>query len=242
MDYFSFSQLKMYEQCPRRFYWEYVCKRKPKKSLALAFGAALHSALEVFYREGDAKKSEETFINELLKADIQLKGKESIEKEARIGLNMLRKYFRSPERPYFNVKEVEYKFQTILKDPLTGRKLDLPVKGVMDLITKDDLIVDHKTSSSIWKMEDIETNLQAVCYWLAFESIFGREPLGFVFNFFIKRVNEPKFDAQPIQVDESLKLYFIEYAQYIVNQIRKKNFPQKIGRQCRYCPHRFICL
>jgi CRISPR/Cas system-associated exonuclease Cas4 (RecB family) len=212
----------------------------------MVFGGAIHKALEVFYREGDRDKAERVFIDEFSRGvtndNVELKKNENVEKEGKIGLRMLERYFDSPERPYFKVKEVEYEFQIKLKDPMTKRELDLPLKGVIDLITEDGLIVDHKVVNQIWKTEEIETDLQATCYWLAYESIFGESPQAFVFNFLIKRVNEPKFDAQATQRDAGQKLYFIEYANYIIKNIKEEKFPKKVGSHCRYCPFRNLCL
>lgn len=163
-EYFSFSQLRLYGDCPRKYYFNYILKRYPKQNLAMAFGFAFHSALEEYYKTGDIDKAESRFIFDLTEAKIELKLGESVEKEGKIGLNMLRKYFYSQEKPYFKAKEVEYKFQVDLKHPVTGKLLGIPVRGVMDMITMDDFIVDHKTSSGIWTMEKLEEDMQSTFY------------------------------------------------------------------------------
>jgi hypothetical protein len=208
----------------------------------MAFGFAFHSALEEYYKTGDIDKAESRFIFDLTEAKIELKLGESVEKEGKIGLNMLRKYFYSQEKPYFKAKEVEYKFQVDLKHPVTGKLLGIPVRGVMDMITMDDFIVDHKTSSGIWTMEKLEEDMQSTFYWLAYESLFGKEPSGFLFNFFIKRVGEPKFDCQAVQRTLAHKIFLIEYAQMVVDKIKEGSFPKKISGHCRYCPHQFLCV
>jgi len=243
MEYFSFSRLKLYEECPMKYYYQYVLKIKGPKSLAMAFGGAIHSALEVFYREDNPDKAEKVFIEELTSADVRLKNKESIEKEGKVGLNMLHHYFNGPDRPYLNVdrKKVEYKFNVNLDCPLGGKKIDIPVSGIMDLITTDGFIVDHKVTTSIWREEDIDSDMQATVYWMAYEKLFGKEPKGFIYNFLVKRVKKPLFDAQPTIRDMGQKMYLVEYAQAIIQKIRKGEFPKKIGKHCRYCPYRFMC-
>jgi len=245
MNYFSFSQLRCYEECPRKYYFQYVLKRFEKKNLAMVFGSAIHSALETYYKGGTPEQAEERFISEFTKnsVGIKLKNGENLERGGKIGVKMLNEYFKPENKPYFDKpKYVEYKFQTILKHPITQKELDVPIKGVIDLITNDGFIVDHKTSASMWTLEMVEEDLQKVFYWLAFYSIFGVEPQGFIFNFLIKRVNEPKFDNQAVEVNKSQMLYCIDYVKFITDEIKKERFPRNIGKQCRYCPNRLLCL
>ena len=220
----------------------YILGKKPKSNLAMHFGSCIHKGLEVFYKTGNEEAAENAFIKEFSAAKIELKPKESMEREGKMGVKMLKKYFSSIERPYFDVKEVEYKFDAYLSHPITGEKIKRPFRMILDLITKDDFIVDHKTSSSFWSEQDLDENMQASCYWLGFLSHFGKEPTGFVFNFFIKRVNEPKFDAQAVERDIGQLTYFVEHANYVIEQIEKGNFPKNVGSRCRHCPYRYICL
>lgn len=241
MTYFSFSQLRCYMECPRQYYWTYVMGKFPPPNLSMVFGKSIHAALEVYYRENDTKKAEDVFIDKMVNSagSVVLKRGESLEKEGEMGLRMLRAYFASPDKPYLKPREIEYRAETILKDPYTGKELDIPIRLVMDMITEEDFIVDHKTSSSMWTMEKIEEDMQASIYWLAFRSIFGKDPAGFIFNFLIKRVKEPKFDAQAVERGYGQLCFAIQFAQDIVNKIRREEFPRRTDphhlRYCAYC-------
>lgn len=231
------------------YYWEYVCGRFPPKNLPLAFGSSIHSALESYYKNGDEELSKNVFIKEFTKDKIKVKPKEDLEKEGKLGVKLLNEYFKYENKPYFEPDKIEFKFEVLLKHPVTKKPMEIPIKGVMDLITKDKMIVDHKTSSNVWREKDFDDDFQSVCYWLAYESIFGEEPSAFVYNFLIKRVGEPKFDFWALEVDLGKKIYFIEKTERIVKKIKRdlknlndRSFEQKIGKHCRWCPHRFYCL
>jgi len=210
----------------------------------MTFGSAIHKALEVYYNTGNQKLAEETFIQYFTdnSKDVALKRGESLEREGKIGVKMLNEYFKPDNKPYFNPSKVEYKFQTILKDPITHKEIGVPVKGIIDVITTDDFIVDRKTSASMWTEEMIDKDLQKIFYALAFKSIFGREPKGFIYNFLIKRVGQPKFDNQSVEINTGQMVYCIDYVNHVVKRIKNEEFPKNITKNCRYCPHRHVCL
>jgi CRISPR/Cas system-associated exonuclease Cas4 (RecB family) len=237
MEYFSYSQLRTYMQCPRTYYMQYVLKRFPPKNLALQFGSSIHTALEVFYNTGNQTLAEETFIKDFSakSVDVLLKPTENLQKEGTLGVKLLNEYFKNENKPLIKPKFVEYKFETILKHPVTGESLDVPIKGVMDIITEEGFILDHKTSASIWTMDMIDSDMQKNVYWLAYKSLFGVEPKGFGFNFLIKRVKVPKFDVQWVEVNQAQQIETVKFIQHIVNEIRRGHFPTCQNKYCKNC-------
>lgn len=244
MEYFSNSQLQTYLRCPREYYNVYILKRQSPSNLAMTFGKAIHKSLEIFYKTGDQKLAEDDFIDNFIKTsqDIQLKPGENLGREGMLGVKMLHEYFKPENRPFIQPKEIEYEFKVLLKHPLTKKELPVPIKGIMDIITTDNFILDHKTAGNIWTEERIDSDMQKVIYWMAFMTLFGKEPSGFIFNFLIKRVKQPKFDFQATDVSTGQMIGVLNLIQKSISEIEHFN---KIGwenmkkkcssRWCKYC-------
>lgn len=234
MDYFSFSQLNCYTQCGREYYYTYVLGQKKRKSSAMDFGKSIHSSLEKYY---DIIKKDPTNTSSAEKSSLKtfIKTFQGTEKDREMGLKLLKGYFKDDNKPYFRPKEVEYKFKTILKHPITGKSLNIPIKGVIDLITEDEFIIDHKTASNAWTMDMVESDMQKIIYWIAYITLFGKSPRGFIHNFLIKRVHEPRYDQQASEVNEAQMVYAIEFIQHIINEIQRKHFPMCQRKYCEYC-------
>jgi len=63
-----------------------------------------------------------------------------------------------------------------LVNPSNGDRLGLNLEGFIDLIEKDDTIVEFKTSNQTFTQKNVDDNLQLTAYSYAFEIIYQKPP------------------------------------------------------------------
>lgn len=191
----SFSQIQMYENCPQCYQLNYVMGVYPaEKPEAFSFGTIFHLACAYHYKGNDFWKG---FEAGLLKENITDK---RIQHKYREAIRLMWDHYLVFGKQYKGSK-VEHEFQVQLRNPITGKYLAVPMKGVIDLITTDEWVVDHKTSSVEYGDESREAP-QLLIYSMAYRALFGKPPKGLAFSIFRKDSKVGLWQEYPVQVDE----------------------------------------
>lgn len=164
----SMTKVKTLEYCPLQFHWRYNKKLTTRPRFWLTFGSTIHKVLEVYYthkKAGDllvAHDLEEVFRTtwpEMIKKDDTLfQEEEDQEKIMENGIALITKYLT-----VFNLVPflIEHKFK--IKVP--GVKEE--VNGVIDLVTVDHDVRDHKVKAKAFNVKDLNDDIQLGCYSLA---------------------------------------------------------------------------
>lgn len=166
---YSSSSLKMYEQCPKKFYYNYIEKLPKKQWSHNILGRIVHSTLEYFhgeYEEGMA-------LSELMKSSF-IKGRDDNKKgctkeillEAKDILKDYLEKMRKEGMPT-GIIALEKDFNFML-----GGKYHL--NGIIDRIDKVDgkyYIYDYKTSKSIKYMDDFQLSLYTLWFFEAKKNV-----------------------------------------------------------------------
>ncbi|MFD1362781.1 PD-(D/E)XK nuclease family protein [Lentibacillus salinarum] len=155
MKTFSFSRLKLYQTCPKRFYYKYILEREEPVTKPLALGKAVHKAIEEMIN-GDSLENaiqkgwiDADFHPEVTGTEIkQLVKKAPIHKE----MGKTEQYFRfplddSPYSPY--------------------------IQGYIDLVQESEFGVTVSDWKTNWKTYDIRDNHQVALYALAIQHLKG---------------------------------------------------------------------
>lgn len=178
------SQLQTYLLCPLKYKFNYVDKiPRPWKSAALAFGSAVHSALEAWQSARlSGEDMPEPEVIKLFHADFEaekaggVKFKDSDDGTALVekgdtlltlAMNVLR-----PDPP----QAVELPFELDLVHPDTREPTGLELRGVFDLVLSNDRLVEIKTAARRWDQDMLTSNSQITAYHLAYETIMARVP------------------------------------------------------------------
>ena len=238
----SVSQLNLYLMCSLKYKFQYVDKLpKPFKPSALAFGSAIHSAIDWLHKE--KKKRKEIMLGEFLKiftadwaaqiadTDIHYKEGETIEVLKDKAETMLTHYFIQGPK---NVKASELPFEVPLVNPETGEVLPIPLKGYMDLIEEDETLGEIKTSATAYNADTLDLLLQLTAYHYAYQVLFNREPKEIKLINFTK-AKKPKMEVlitQRSQKDHA-RLFFI--AKEILNGIKAEVFVPNPSFRCKEC-------
>jgi putative RecB family exonuclease len=179
------SQIFLYLTCSLKYRFQYI-DRLPKltRSATLIFGSAMHSALEWLHKA--VKKGKRPPLDEILRVfeagwNAQTLGEkvsfaengDSPEAMVRKGKELLSQFYHQFAMP---VKEAELSFQLPLVNPRTGEALDIPFRGVIDLVEDGDVLDEFKTSQKSWSASDLPDNVQLTSYAYAYQMLFGRPP------------------------------------------------------------------
>lgn len=167
----SASQLKLYRSCRQQYYDKYI--NKPPDAVDIEdtsglLGTGIHKAIELYYKE--EKPPIPTFMQTVRTTltEWQDSGKlvnyhyshaEIIDQ----GLEILNKFNFSQFKPKYNELSFNLPFYDICK-----------IRGFIDLITEDDVVVDFKTAKR--KPKDLQKDPQFMIYAWAHFQLFGKWP------------------------------------------------------------------
>jgi putative RecB family exonuclease len=183
-DHISVSQINLYRTCSLKYRFQYI-DELPRlvRPAALLFGSAVHAALKWLHqaRQAGAEPRLEDLLRifeadwhaQCLDADILFPTGTPADQLLVKGKELLSAYFHTPARP---VQDAELAFQVPLVDPTTGEVLDVPLRGVMDLVEADGTLIEFKTSQRRWAVSDLPDNVQLTAYSYAYALLFGRPP------------------------------------------------------------------
>ncbi len=151
---FSHSRIKSFIECPKKYYWSYIRKIRPKhKSLALSLGSCMASALSTWRSTGSYDQGEDAFLKAWLddgQALAQLKSDDPMRSVER-GLEILKRYTETyPEEPEQTI-QAEVWFEKVEVVPADDEvSLPMTLSGRIDGIMRQDgriCINEDKTTS-----------------------------------------------------------------------------------------------
>ena len=248
IEHLSASQINLYIQCSLKYQYQYVDQiPRPFKPSGLAFGSVMHSAIEWFHKERIKKK--EVSLDRLLKifetdwfsqrvgTQIRFKDGEDEVKLMLTGKEMLGIYFNSPLN---SIESAEVPFHVPLLNVSTGEELVVSLEGIIDLIEKDDVIVEFKTSARSMDPESLNDYLQLTAYSYAYKTLFGREPKTLKVINFVK-AKTPKMVV--IETSRNKRDYerFFYIAREVLRGINSSLFFPKQSFMCKDCEYEDLC-
>jgi CRISPR/Cas system-associated exonuclease Cas4 (RecB family) len=251
----SFSQLKTFLACPRRFEFKHVRGLTPEFiPVVLVFGIAWHSALARYFGgllNGGAAPSrevlEQTFSDSLQQ---QFEGKVPVRTEddeepgqlIDLGTKMLGAFHAYASRQQFTVEAVEVPFTAELFDPETGEVLDEHLVGIFDLVLREGerrVIVEHKSSGKKYSQDQLDFDPQLSCYAFAARQL-GWEKTGLRFLVTTK-TKSPAVQTEDVVRGPLSENDFLRTVGGVLKAIDAGvSYPVR-GWQCRGCPYRVPC-
>jgi hypothetical protein len=224
----DYSTLSSFQTCRKKYYWEHVRNLKPKiKGVALGFGGAVHSALDMYYTGNDRTEGLRRAI-EKFKTEWQDREGDEL-RTVDNGIKMLEWYAKKYQHePYKVIGKPESGFVFFIGDILFGGRIDLPVEWDGNL-----WIMEHKTTTRLTSSYFAQYELDKQCtgYIIAAEEHFGRKVHGCIVNVMepwkevirkSAKTKEPEdhFARAPITRSEMLKDRFRLNVQRIVRDIK----------------------
>lgn len=247
LPYLSASRINLYLACPRKYAFRYVEGVTPAwKAAALAFGSAVHSALETYHRslqDGATLTGGET--EALFASDWQAAQLDSLHFAPREDAASLRRLGESlvsayvAQYPALSVRAVEWEFQLPLTDPASGEVIGPDLRGVFDLMLHDDVIVELKTAARAYDEGTLARNIQVSAYHYAYRLLYGRAPTIRLVAMLKQKVPQVKsYETERSEADDA---WFVHLAAAVAHGIESEVFPPAPGWMCGDCEYQHAC-
>jgi len=253
----SVSQVKTWLRCPRQYQLRYV-QGVPAAfvPVALAFGSCFHSALGFFY--GTLKTAgsappllalQQLFVDAWSAAGsgpIPLQNEEDDEdlgKQLDKGVGMLAAFYaHATAQPVSKVEAIELPFSVPVHHPETGEVLEEKLVGVIDLVVEEDghkVIVEHKSSSKKYTLDQFKYDLQPTCYQLAAQTL-GWGEVGLRYQV-VTKAKTAAVQVEDVLRDEQDTDDFLHTVVGVLRAVDCGVFFPVRGWQCRSCQYAHAC-
>jgi CRISPR/Cas system-associated exonuclease Cas4 (RecB family) len=180
------SMINMFQKCPKQYMFRYLEGIKTPPSGALAVGGAVDAGSTRNYIQKvetgvDMPLAE---VLEVASTDFDIRAKETEWKDEDPG-----------EQKDLTIKLLTAHHEQIAPtvDPATVQEnfvietdAGYDLGGTIDLTTKDDLVIDTKTSGKRYDADAVNLSNQPVLYDYAYEALHGKKPRGFRFDVLVK--------------------------------------------------------
>jgi CRISPR/Cas system-associated exonuclease Cas4 (RecB family) len=253
----SYSKVSSFSFCPKKFEFRYVLETPVPQKPELAFGVALHGALEENFAQKIDTRADLPLDKVLAAFHAQLEaGLASVPEDNLRGPNDFH-YLRSMGTQFLEVfmRERAPGLQPAPRGVETFFKIDLKdghqITGKFDLLDSDFVLHDFKTSNKPYDPRKADRT-QLVIYAWACERIFGRYPKALCFDVFVKgdgadgvvRMQEPVMFALPSAAEMAQVAQKIESRiNQIVSVQNSGVFPRSFEPlRCHWCEYQAHCL
>lgn len=127
------------------------------------------------------------------------------------------------------------------------REFNLPIqdenytpKGYIDLIDKNNLVIDHKTTKRSMRQDMIDSDLQLTTYSLAYRKLAGKEEKSLRFDVMV-RTKQPKIQQiQTYRRQEDIER-LVKLFRYVNKAIESGIFYPNQNFMCPNCGYRELC-
>jgi len=248
IEHLSSSQINLYLQCSLKYKFQYIDEiPRTFKPSGLALGSAVHSALSWFHKmeingnkvalEDFLKIFDVDWYSQKVDTDIHYKKGEEEMNLVVMAKEMLALYFHQQHN---GVKGTEIPFVVPLINPSNGKRLGINLEGFIDLIEKDETIVEFKTSTHSMNPKDIDSHLQLTAYSYAYEILYQKPPkLIKVVNFV--KTKKPKIITLETKRSKTDYQRFYYLASQVLKGIRSQIFFPRQSFWCKGCEYAELC-
>jgi CRISPR/Cas system-associated exonuclease Cas4 (RecB family) len=243
-DYISYNQIRLYQNCPLKYYLTYVEGISMPINDKVFMGIVFHSAAEYYFKkkiesvEPEKQEVLDVFLKNFnaFQEDTEVVWQSSAEKVKKRGLSFT-KYFlnemAAAMAPLMVEKELEVEI------PGLGIRL----KGIIDLVEQDFTITDFKTATSKWsKSRARGARLQMVVYKYLFEQSFGEVSSKLKFKILYSK-NAVGIQHQEIRVkaEDRDEEEMLKIVRHVAENISNKVFYKNVSYLCGFCEFKDIC-
>jgi hypothetical protein len=244
--YISYNQVRLYQTCPKKYYFSYIEEIKTSINDRIFLGMVFHAVVEDFLKiriEGQGPEPAQGIVLDIFKkkfVDMQkdyeicwISPPGDTEKRG----SAFVKHFLSDMASAIDPMMVEQELEVDL--PGIGVKL----RGIIDLVEKDFSITDFKTTTSKWSKERIKSSyLQMVIYRYLFEKSYGSVISQLKFRIIYSK-NATNIKNQMIArnaADFDIGKMF-SVIKYVVENISSGVFYKNESFYCGFCEHLDVC-
>ncbi|MDA1335210.1 MAG: PD-(D/E)XK nuclease family protein [bacterium] len=242
----SYSALETYAQCPQKYKFQEIERKKAPKSKEAVFGTAVHSALQFMFSKDPLFPSLEEVLAKFRDIVLESKHFPEHEKERFVmaGEKMLTSFHKKNPPWNFQVVDTEGHFEVALVDRIYETTHVLV--GKIDRIDKLDdgsyEVIDYKTSRKLPSQDSVDNNLQLTIYQLGVKKRWPHVDAGKIkLSLYFLRAAEKfstKRDAKSLKKAEEEVLSRIHDIEKATDE---GNFPPVPSPLCDWCGYKPMC-
>jgi len=244
LDHISWSQIDMFNRCPRQWAFRYIDGIRTPPSGALIEGGTYHSTLEFNFKSkletGEDLRLADCFDLFSDYWDKRVEGTEEIDWEEKKpgelkdeGMSLIGAYM-TKIAPDVKPSAVEH---------VAIRKVvGVDVVSVLDLIDTKDMIIDHKTSARLWNQDQADNHGQPTTYNFTMDHITPVQ-----FHVAVKPTKTLPARVQILETRRTMKeiLWWVKMVEEILEQMMSGVYPPRPGGwYCgpKYCGYYSRCM
>jgi putative RecB family exonuclease len=238
----SASRLNLFHSCRLKFYFRYILKLTKPVSPALHVGKTVHAMLQEWSKRrwmGRPATSESLLehFNDYWQGSLKNEpvafedGEEAVERNKAWGL--VEMYLRETPIP---VEEKPMGVEVSVEMDL--REHGLPsLRGIIDLVLANGLIVDAKTAATTPNAEQAEhrNQLQLTAYGLLYREATGEEEAGFELHHLVKTKVPKLVVTQHPPITEAMQNRLFQSIESFVAGVQREDWVASPGLQCASC-------
>jgi RecB family exonuclease len=241
--YISHSQIRTYNECPRKYFFIYVEEIPRPVNDKLFLGEMFHSAIEQYFQqringspiEDDAVVAifGASFDEAAAAREITWQASPRHTRERGLAfLNYFLKHIAPAIRPLMVEKEL------CVELPGSGVRL----KGILDLVEEDFCITDFKTTSSKWSPSKARSMPQMIIYQYLFERTFGPMQSSLKYEvLYAKDAGNVRHQTFRVVPESDAVDKLLAMIHFVAERIDEGAFPANETPFCRYCEYKGLC-
>lgn len=243
--YVSHSQIDMFCRCPLSYKFRYIDGIKAPPSAAAAIGQSVHRTAEhnnkqkLFTREDiSAEDAKNIFSDawEELAPSVAFEEGENPGAVKDQGISLV-DLLMAEVAPTIQPKAVELEFNQAFTNT------DYELKGYIDVVTEENIIIDLKTKGKSPSDFEVAQNSQITAYYLGHKNIYGEYPKGARMDFLVK-TKTPKYVPKDTWRTPEQISQWLDLVENIARAIRAGIFfpnPQSTLCSPKWCGYWNIC-
>jgi len=229
-------------RCPLQYKFRYIDGLIIPPNSEICLGKSIHRTLEENYSQKIQTRQDLPLehITDLFSDFWDEESKEAVfeadEKPGKVkddGINLVRVYHRQVA-PSLQPVYVEKEFYL----PIEGS--DYFLKGYIDLIEEQGVIIDHKTTKRAYPQDKAKNDLQLTAYALAYRMLFGMQESGVRFDVLV-RTKTPKIQHLTSKRTNEDILRFLKILREVEKGIREGIFYPNENFMCSVCGYKDLC-
>lgn len=219
---FSASNVKMFKECKRKFYWHYLKKLREQEegSVALSVGTLLHHFLFLAYSQNPQNAKE--IFERLVFEEIEKSQDEMLKMELALSVRYMQHFFKLQKTPP-KILELESEFEFVLDSMILRGRVDR-----IDEVEGSVRVLDYKLGRS----NSVEP-IQSAFYGLYAKNKYPFMPVEVGFYF---------INGKTLCLDFKLEEHIEELKETLREMLAEKEFAKSSTRStCRECLYKILC-
>ena len=249
MAVYSHSKLNTFEQCPLKYKYRYIDKKKPdiEQTIEAHLGKVVHNTLELIYTQ--AKKNKVLTIDEIIKyysenwqekysEDFLIVKQDKTSKDYfNLGVEFLVSYYNEHQPFKDGTMECEKRIWINLDEAGDYKLMGFIDRLVYNFQTGEYEVHDYKTARNLPSQESVDNDRQLALYSIAIKELFGHDKeVVLVWHYLAhnKRIESRRTNEQLYQLKEDI----LE----LIDDIESTRiFPHNKSILCNWCGFKPSC-